>query len=106
MSVINSQVPSTTVFEGFDRKILSHSPELMTCEIRLKSGTKVAAHTHHHQQVTYLISGRLTATVGGETREIGPGDSLFVDKNIEHAIVALADTLALDIFTPRRDDFL
>lgn len=106
MFVMNAEVPNTRVFEGMDRKILAHCPDLMTCEVRLAGGATVAAHAHPHQQVTYLVSGRLRATVGGETREIGPGDSLFMDKNVEHSILALADSLALDIFTPRRDDFL
>ena len=106
MFIFNGNIPSQTVFEGMARKILSHSPQLMTCEVRLAAGTPVPEHCHVHQQVTYVISGRLRAEVGGETREIGPGDSLFLAENVPHALTALEDSLALDIFSPRRDDFL
>jgi quercetin dioxygenase-like cupin family protein len=106
MFVINANVPATHVFEGMERKILSHCPQLMCCEVRLKGGVTVPEHDHQHQQATYLISGRLRADVDGEVREIGPGDSLFLDENVPHSILALEDSLILDIFTPRRDDFL
>ncbi len=106
MFIFNAGIPATVIFEGMDRKILSHSPQLMTCEVRLRGGAVVPEHAHHHQQVTYLVSGRLRAEVAGETREIGPGDSLFMAENAPHSILALEDSLVLDIFSPRRDDFL
>lgn len=106
MFIFNAEVPATTVFEGMERKILSHSQKLMTCEVRLTRGAVVPEHAHQHEQVSYLVQGRLRADVGGEVRELAPGDSLFLGKNVPHAIVALEDSLALDIFSPRRDDFL
>ncbi|UQZ89017.1 cupin domain-containing protein [Deltaproteobacteria bacterium Smac51] len=106
MFVFNSEVPSKKIFEGMERKILSHSPQLMTCEVRLTGGTKVPEHQHPHHQCCYVVSGRLRANVAGEVHEIGPGDSVFLDENVPHAMEALEDTRLLDIFSPRRDDFL
>ncbi len=106
MFIHNSQVPGEVIFEGMERKILSHSPKLMVCEVRLAGGAGVPEHAHPHHQATYLIRGRLKADIAGDLREIGPGDSLFFDENVPHALWALEDSLLLDIFSPRRDDFI
>jgi quercetin dioxygenase-like cupin family protein len=65
-----------------------------------------AAHYHPHDQMSYVIEGRLRATVGGKSKEIGPGGVFIAPSNVRHGIELLSDKLVLlDVFTPTRDDF-
>lgn len=42
---------------------------------RIEPGATLPAHQHPNEQIGFLISGRLTAIVEGEERELEPGDS-------------------------------
>jgi quercetin dioxygenase-like cupin family protein len=46
-------------------------------------------------------------SVEGVSREIGPGDSVYIPANAVHGARVLEDgTVAVDAFTPQREDFL
>jgi len=60
---------------------------------------------HHHveQQIAIVLSGRLTFTVGAETRVMGPGDCVVISPHVEHGGVAGAEGCSvIDVFTPPR----
>lgn len=104
--VFGSTVPSQTVAEGAERKILAYSDTIMVVEMRFTAGAVGTPHTHPHEQVTYIISGRFRFTNDGETREVGAGDSLWFAPDTEHGTVCLEDGMLIDVFTPCRQDFL
>jgi quercetin dioxygenase-like cupin family protein len=63
-------------------------------------------HQHVHEQMTYVVEGRITAIVDGKRREIGVGGAFIVPSNVMHGIELLSDKVVLmDVFTPARDDF-
>ena len=53
-----------------------------------------------------MIQGRFELTVAGEVTTIGPCDTYYVSSGIEHGVVALKDSILLDVFTPQREDFV
>ena len=61
-------------------------------------------HAHPHEQTGYLVSGRIRFTVGEESFEAGPGDSWSFGGNVEHSAEILEDTLAIEVFSPVRED--
>ena len=99
-------VSAVSAGEGVRRKVLSHSENIMLCEITLEQGSVIAAHAHPHEQITYIISGKCRYTVGEETREMAAGDSVLIPGNAVHSIVVLETMKAIDAFTPAREDFL
>ena len=43
------------------------------------------AHTHNHQeQAFYILEGIMEVTVGADTYEAGPGDTVFLPRNVMH----------------------
>lgn len=91
---------------GVTRRILAHSPEMMSVEVAFETGAEGSAHTHPHTQCSYVLSGRFLYTVEGESVELNPGDSIVVPSNLLHGTVCLEKGTLLDIFTPERQDFL
>ena len=98
--------PANPAGEGVTRKILAHSENLMVCEMHFETGTVGAPHSHPHEQVSYIISGKFEFTIGGKKIVVGPGDTTYKEPNVVHGAVCLEEGVMLDIFTPERKDFL
>ena len=91
---------------GVTRRILSYDENLMSVEVSFETGAVGAEHTHPHTQCRYVLSGKFSYTVEGETVILNPGDSIVVPSGLPHSTVCLEKGVLLDIFTPMRKDFL
>jgi unsaturated pyranuronate lyase len=91
---------------GLTRKVAAYNENLMCVEVHFEAGTNAALHSHPHEQITYVISGRFEFTVGDETYTVSAGDSLYKQPNIIHGATCLEAGTLLDVFTPHREDFL
>lgn len=92
---------------GLNRKIVNYCDNLMVCEVHFeKEGVLAAMHSHPHEQCTYVVSGKVKATACGESRILEKGDSLLVAPNDPHEVLALEESVVIDTFTPKREDFL
>ncbi len=103
---IHSTLPLIDLGGGVTRRILAHNEALMAVEVAFETGAEGAPHTHPHTQCSYVLSGRFLYTVEGKGTELGPGDSIVVDGGLTHGTVCLEKGVLLDVFTPRREDFL
>lgn len=101
-------VPWTELGEGIRRKVLAHTPDLMSVLVNFDKGAVGTPHAHDvHTQVAYVVSGSFEATVGGESRVLRVGDCFLACPHTLHGVVALeAGSTLLDQFSPRRDDYL
>jgi quercetin dioxygenase-like cupin family protein len=103
---ITSQVvPQVTMSEGINRRTMAVTDEAMLCEFFLERGSVVKEHHHMNDQVGYIVFGRLEMTIGGQTRILYPGDSYAIPGGVLHSTVAVIDTLAIDVFSPPRNDY-
>lgn len=102
----NKDVIPTDCEPGVTRKILCYSDDLMMCEITFKKGSKGNFHKHEHLQITYIAKGSFEFTIGGETKIVNQGDSVYMPSNVEHGVTALEDGILVDVFNPMRKDFL
>jgi quercetin dioxygenase-like cupin family protein len=100
-----STARTTHPVDGVIRKILANSPNLMLTEHTLEKGAVLPDHKHPHEQLVYLLSGEIQLELNGELIVMSAGDSLVIPPSIHHRVVTLKKAVALDIFTPRRDDF-
>lgn len=87
-------------------KTLVYGEKSLMVEFRLESGAMLPRHSHPHEQSGYLVAGRLELTIGDEAYQISPGDSWCIPGNVEHGADALADSVAVEVFTPVREDYL
>ena len=98
--------PLEDVGAGVRRRVLAHGGGLMQVEVRFDEGAVGPLHSHPHEQLTYVLSGEFEFTIGGETRVVRAGDTLYKRPGIEHGCVCLRAGGLLDTFTPQRQDFL
>jgi len=92
--------------EGIRLKTLVHGEKTLLCEFRLEKGRLLPSHKHPHEQTGYLVSGAMNLTVGDEMLEARPGDSWCIAGNVEHAAEILEDSVAVEVFSPVREDYL
>ena len=103
----NKNVAAKDLGGGVKRKVLSYSEKLMACELTFEKGAVGAPHSHPHEQIGYIISGKLVYQEEGQADKIlETGDTYYVSPNVVHGVQILEDTKLLDIFTPMREDFV
>lgn len=107
MFVHSNDCKEETLPNGVRRKIKGHLPDLMLVELVWKKGMVGDLHSHPHRQAGYVVKGSFEGTVAGEKAVLRQGDCYYTENGVPHGLVALEDdSVLLDVFTPRRDDFL
>jgi len=95
----------TTPEPGLRRQVMAYSPAMMLVRHTMTEGWVGSRHSHPHEQMVYIVSGRIRFEHPGGTMDAGPGDCFLVPGGIEHQASALEDSEVLDIFTPMREDY-
>ncbi|HEY1397636.1 cupin domain-containing protein [Roseateles sp.] len=105
---LNDDAPWTELGDGIRRKIVGHTPELMSVLVQFDRGAIGTPHAHDaHDQIAFVISGSFECDVGGVKRVLKPGDAFVAPRLTTHGVVALeAGSTLLDQFSPRREDYL
>jgi quercetin dioxygenase-like cupin family protein len=97
--------PIERLSDGIGRRMLN-GEALTLAQITLAEGAVVPEHEHANEQIATVLSGRLRFTVGGEEREVGPGESVLIAGGVPHRVEVLENAVVLDVFAPRREDWI
>lgn len=75
---------------------------------RFEPGGEYETHSHPHEQFSFMIAGRMLLHVGGQKKEVGPGDMWYAPPNVVHGGTLLGDEpmIFVDVFTPIREEVL
>lgn len=80
----------------------------MSVLVEFDRGAVGAVHEHEvHTQASYVVKGSFEVEIAGAKKVLRIGDAFIAPPRTTHGVVALEQGSALlDVFTPRRDDFL
>jgi quercetin dioxygenase-like cupin family protein len=102
-------MPRARVTDAIDRRVIT-GDRMMLAHVYLKKGSIVPRHSHHNEQLTYILEGALRFTIGADGSEeiitVRAGEVLVIPGNVLHQAEALEDTLDVDVFSPPRQDWL
>jgi quercetin dioxygenase-like cupin family protein len=101
-----SEVGYTDVLKGIQRRTLVHGDSTLLTEFRLKGGHMLPFHSHPQEQTGYLVSGHIKLTIGGTQYDIQKGDAWIVPGGVEHGAEVIDDAVAIEVFSPVREDYL
>jgi quercetin dioxygenase-like cupin family protein len=79
---------------------------VMLARVLLKKGCLVPEHSHHNEQITYVLEGALRFGIDSKEIVVNAGEVLTIPPNMPHWAEALVDTVDLDIFNPPREDWI
>jgi quercetin dioxygenase-like cupin family protein len=80
--------------------------EIMLARVLMKKGCIVPLHSHHNEQLTYILEGALKFWIDGKVIVVNAGDVLTIPPHMPHKAEALEDTVDLDVFNPPRADWI
>ena len=101
----NTDATPVEMLPGLVQRTLADGETMMMCEFTFEADVEVPNHTHPHEQVGYVVSGRVRMIIDGQRFELGPGDSYRAPSNVPHGAVALEPAVVIDAFSPPRQDY-
>jgi quercetin dioxygenase-like cupin family protein len=79
---------------------------VMVARVLLKKGCVVPEHSHHNEQINYILEGALKFWIDGKELVVNAGEVLTIPPHMPHKAEAVVDTVDLDIFNPPREDWI
>jgi len=98
-------LPEEKVTDKISRRVLTGEKEMIVWW-SMQAGAHAAAHAHPHEQMFWMISGRMDFRLGTERKMCGAGDVGVIPGGVEHEAWFPEDTEVIDVFAPPREDFL
>ena len=101
-------MPRERLNDRLERRLITGT-NMMIAHIYLEKGGVVPKHSHHNEQITYVLEGALKFLLGENQDQevvVSAGEVLTIPPQLPHSVVALEDTLDVDIFNPPRADWL
>ena len=83
-----------------------HGERVTFSLVELEPDVTIPEHSHENEQVGMVLRGSMTFTVGGETREVGPGQAWCITAHLPHSVVTGPDgAVVVEVFSPVREDW-
>ncbi len=96
---------SVRMTDSIVRKMVSCGERCQMIRFELDKGGEIPPHAHSHEQIGYLLKGRLLLKLGEEEFELREGEGYAVEPNVEHSVKILENSIAIDVFAPPRDEY-
>jgi quercetin dioxygenase-like cupin family protein len=94
------------LLEGVQLQTLVHGDKTLMGRFMIAKGAKIPNHKHPHEQTGIMISGKLLFTIDQKELEVEAGDSWCIPGGNEHSVVAIEDSVVIEVFSPVRADYL
>jgi unsaturated pyranuronate lyase len=107
-------MPAATSFEKIETEKLSdcitremlNGEDATLARIFLARGAIVPRHSHRSEQFSLIFSGALKFIFDDGELVLRAGEIVLIPANVPHRAEALEDTVDIDFFAPRREDWI
>jgi len=107
-------VPEKTSWESIDREAMNeglqrqmlNGEKISFARMRFKPGVKVPRHQHENEQITMVTEGSMAMNFDDKTITMREGEMVLIPSNVPHSAEALEVCETLEIFSPRREDWI
>jgi quercetin dioxygenase-like cupin family protein len=98
-------IPEEKMTDKITRRVVA-GEKGMAVWVNIKAGAHAATHSHPHEQIVWMIKGKMDFRIGTERRVLQAGDVAVIPGGVEHEGRCQEDAEVLDIFAPPREDFV
>lgn len=102
--------PKFSQIQGLETKVLTglEGEKMMMVQSSTLPGHTVPIHTHPHEQIGMVYSGKAVLRIGDEGKLVKEGDFYCIPSNVPHGDTCVGNEpfVMLDIFYPVREDFI
>ena len=104
------KAPLIKQMEGLETTILTglYGEKMMMVLSATLPGHSVSLHSHPHEQIGMVYTGKAILRIGVEERTVRRGDFYCIPANVQHGDTCIGEKpfVMLDIFCPLREDFI
>ncbi len=97
-------VPAKEIVPGITG-YYAHGERATLGYVEIKAGSDLPEHSHEHEQITYILEGRLDMKVDGRDCILNEGMFYVIPSHVLHSAVARTDCKVIDVFCPVRQDY-
>jgi len=98
-------VRKETLHDKLWRKVIS-GEKIMVARLGLSKNCLVPLHHHESEQVSVVLQGALEFELEGRKMLVAAGEVMVIPSNVPHSVLAMEDSISLDVFSPIRQDWL
>lgn len=100
-----NQIPEERLNPLVTRRVI-HTVAMTVARLRIAKSAVVPAHRHVNEQLAMVEKGALKFDLDGQEILVSAGQVLAIPSGIPHGVEAMEDTVVMDLFTPRRQDWI
>lgn len=102
----DDQNPWIDIAAGIKRRTITSGASMYQMRAELSAGSRLPEHQHPHEQIAFVLKGRMRLIVAGEPHELTAGEAFYLASNVPHGVETIEDTTVIDTFSPPREDYL
>jgi len=100
-----ADIPEEKLKPDISRKVI-HGENMTISMFFLKKGATVDSHKHINEQISCILSGAIKFVLAdGNEYVVSQGMVMHFPPDVEHAALALEDSVVMGIFSPPREDW-
>ena len=100
-----SDTPVEKMNDLVTRQVI-HGDQMTLARLELKAGAFVPRHSHPNEQISMVAEGSLRFELGEQEVVVRAGEMLRIPGDVPHSALALEDSVAVDLFSPVREDWV
>jgi quercetin dioxygenase-like cupin family protein len=100
-----NEIPVERLTPTATRQVI-HTDTITMARLALAEGAVVPRHAHVNEQISTVESGRLKFVFDDSEMIVAAGQSLQIPSGVPHRVEAIEDSIALDVFSPVREDWV
>lgn len=98
-------IESEPMLAGLNRQMLN-GEKISLARMHFEPGTKVPRHQHPNEQITIIAAGKMLLTLDDGEITLDKGEMILIPGNVPHGAMAIEETESIEIFAPRREDWI
>lgn len=83
-----------------------HTSGMTVARLSLRKDAVVPLHQHVNEQISMVVEGSLLFSMEGTDTVVHAGGVMCIPPGVPHSVTALEDSVAVDVFSPVREDWL
>lgn len=96
----------TNPLPGIRQKTRVFGDRTLMTEFLLTKDSVLPSHSHPYEQTGYLVKGHIILKIGETEHDTAAGDAWCIPANMAHGATIIEDSVAIEIFSPVREDYL
>jgi quercetin dioxygenase-like cupin family protein len=99
-----NNLKSKEIVSGFHGKFIN-GKQMTWAFWEIEKNASIPSHSHIHEQIMHVVSGKFSFTINNETGIFSDGDTIVIPSNLPHCGTAITNCKIMDVFSPKREEY-